>query len=175
MFKLNDQINVQILFKFQVNGMKIDNFRNPACVDLKNNSLVEFSDLKYKSSSKFKPMGWKLRILETSPKLLTFGLCWPFDLKNNWLLPDDKLHHVVKFLEDRFKIVTCRLFTIRRRAEHDTCKIQKTNLTYKNNWWLNFLTKYATPLQISSQSDENWRFQKSHLSCWPFDLCWPQK
>ena len=37
--------------------------------------------------------------------MLTF---WPFDLKNNGLLPDDKLYHVVKFREDRFKIVTCR-------------------------------------------------------------------
>ena len=27
-----------------------------------------------------------------------------------------------------------------------------------NNWWLNSMTKYATPLQISSQSDKNWQF-----------------
>ena len=77
-------------------------------VDHKNNWLVEFSDPKYKSSSNFKSIGWKLRFLEISPKLLTFGICWHFDLKNNKFLPYDKLHHVVKFCEDRFKIVTCR-------------------------------------------------------------------
>ena len=74
--------------------MKTDNFRNSAYVDLLANvdlqiiCLVELSDLKYKSSSNFKSIGWKLRILEIPPKLLTFGLCWPFDLKNNRLLPD---------------------------------------------------------------------------------------
>ena len=113
--------NMQLIFKFQVNRMKSDNFRNSALltlwpmwtskiiggwiqwlkyksssnfksiggklgfkkyhlgfwpwayvdlfdhVDLKNNWLVEFSDLKYKSSSNFKSIGWKLRILEISP------------------------------------------------------------------------------------------------------------
>ena len=32
---------------------------------------------------------------------------WPFDLKNNRLLPCDKLYHMLKSPEDRFKIVTC--------------------------------------------------------------------
>ena len=69
---------MQLLFKFQVNRMKIDSFRNLAYVDLlakvdlKNNWLVEFSDPKYKFSSNFKSIGRKLRILEISPKLLTF-------------------------------------------------------------------------------------------------------
>ena len=99
--------NLQILFKIQVNQMKIDNFRNLAYVDflayvdllanvdLKNTLVVEFSDLKYKSSLNFKSIGWKLRILEIPSKLLTFGLCCPLayvdllanvDLKNNWWL-----------------------------------------------------------------------------------------
>ena len=43
-------------------------------------------------------------------------------------------------------------------AEHDTCKISKTNLTIKNNLCFNSVTWYANPLQISSQSDENWGF-----------------
>ena len=30
-----------------------------------------------------------------------------------------------------------------------------TRTTIKNNWWLNSMTKYVTPLQISSQWDEN--------------------
>ena len=119
---------MQLLFKFQVNPMKIDNFRNSAdvdllanedlkrnwwfnsmtwfenplqissqwdenwgflkyhlgCwpwayvdllvnVDLKNNWLVEFSDLKYKSSSIFMQLTWNLKILEISPKLMTFS------------------------------------------------------------------------------------------------------
>ena len=65
--------NMQILFKFQVNRMKIDNFRNLAnvdllgYVDLENNWLFEVSDRKYKSSSNFKSIGWKLTILEISP------------------------------------------------------------------------------------------------------------
>ena len=106
--------DMQILFKFQVNRMKIDNFRNLAYVDLladvdlKNNWRVEFSDLKYKSSSNSKSIGWKLRILEISPKMLTFGLCWLFDLKNNRLLAYYKLYQVVKFPQDRFEIVTWR-------------------------------------------------------------------
>ena len=107
--------NMQLLFKFQDNRMKIEDFRNLTQVvdlwpmlifwcmmTLKNNWLVEFSDLKYKSSSNFKSIRWKLRILEPSPRLLTFGL------KYNRLLPYDKVFHVVKFCEDRFKIVTCR-------------------------------------------------------------------
>ena len=36
-------------------------------IDLKNNWLVEFNDLKHKSSSNFKSIGWKLRILEIPP------------------------------------------------------------------------------------------------------------
>ena len=50
-------------------------------------------------------------ILEIKPKLLTFGLCREFDLKNNRLLAYDKLYHVVKFREDRFKNVICRQLT----------------------------------------------------------------
>ncbi len=38
----------------------------------------------------------------------------------------------------------------------------------ENNWWLNSVTWYANPLQISSQWEENWGFQKYHLSCWPW-------
>ena len=76
----------------------------------KNYWLVEFSDKKYKRSSNFKSIGWKLRILEIRPKLLTFSLYWLFDLltSNKRLLPDDKLYHVVKSREDLFKIVTWR-------------------------------------------------------------------
>ena len=40
-------------------------------------------------------------------------------------------------------------------------------LTSKIIGWLNSVTWNINPLQISSQSDENWGFQKSHLSCWP--------
>ena len=47
-------------------------------VDLQNHWLVEFSYLKYKSSSNFKSIGWKLRILKIPPLLLTLGICWPF-------------------------------------------------------------------------------------------------
>ena len=83
---------IHMLFKFQVSRMKIEDFKNTFLVvdlgtmltlwsvDLKNNWLVDFSDLKYKCSSNFKSIGWKLRISEISPKLLTFGLCWPAGL-----------------------------------------------------------------------------------------------
>ena len=66
--------------------MKIDNFGILAYVDLlanvnlQNNWLVEFSDLKYKSSSNFKSIGWKMKIL------VIWKICCPFDLKNNWLV-----------------------------------------------------------------------------------------
>ena len=60
---------MQILFKFQVNEMKIEDFRNTSWVvdllvevDLKNNWLVEFSDLKYKSSSNLKTLKIDLKI-----------------------------------------------------------------------------------------------------------------
>ena len=65
---------MQTLFKFLVNLMKIEDFRNVT-------------------------------------KLVTIGLCWPFDLKNNRLLAYNELDQVVKFREDRFKIVTCRRMT----------------------------------------------------------------
>ena len=39
----------------------------------------------------------------------------------------------------------------------------------KNNWYLNSVTWYANPVQISSQSDENWGLTKLHLSCSPLD------
>ena len=52
-------------------------------VDLKNNSLVQFSELNYISSWNFKSIRWKLRSSEISPLLMTFGWCWP---KNNWLV-----------------------------------------------------------------------------------------
>ena len=47
----------------------------------------------------------------------------------------------------------------------------------KNNWWLNSMTWCANPLQISSELDENWGFQKYHLRCSVFTLglCWSQK
>ena len=88
-----------------INWMKIDNFINMASVDLQNNWLVEFSDLKWKSSSNFKWIRWKLTILEVRP-ILTF---WAY-------------------------------------------------LDLQNNWWLNSVTWNENPLQISSQSDENWQF-----------------
>ena len=70
---------MQLLFKSQVNRIEIDNFRNLAYVDLlvdvdlKNKWLVELIDVKYKSSSNFKSIGWKLRILEIPPTVS----CWP--------------------------------------------------------------------------------------------------
>ena len=36
----------------------------------------------------------------------------------------------------------------------------------QNNWWLNSLIWYANPVEISSQLDENWGFQKLHLTFW---------
>ena len=59
--------------------------------------MVEFSDLICKSSSNFKSIGWKLRILEIPPSLLTLGyvdLLVDVDLKNNWL---------VEFSERKYK------------------------------------------------------------------------
>ena len=52
--------DMQMLFKFQVNRIKIEDFRNVAYVhllvdvDLKNQYMVEFSDLIYKRPSNFK-------------------------------------------------------------------------------------------------------------------------
>ena len=61
---------MQILFKFQVNQMKNDDFRN-------------------------------------------LTLRWPllFDLKTNRLLSWDYLYNLLKFHDDRFRIVTCRRLT----------------------------------------------------------------
>ena len=60
--------------------MKINNFRNSAHVDLladidlKNNLLVEFSDLKDKSSSNFKSFELKLRDFRNPAQVVDF---WP--------------------------------------------------------------------------------------------------
>ena len=42
-------------------------------------------------------------VVDLGPMLTFWSM---FDLKNKRLLPYDKLYHVVKFREDRFKIVT---------------------------------------------------------------------
>ena len=215
---------MQILFKFQVNWMKIDNFKNTTLVvdlgpmltfwpmstskiigwlnsvtwninplqlssrwdenwgfykyhhscwplayvdllvhvDLKNNFLVEFSDLISRSCSNFKSIRWKVRILETLPSMLPFGLCWP-QIIGGWINWTD-MQILFKFLVNRMKIDN-----FRNAADVDSV----AHVDLKNNWWLNLMIKYATPLQISSQSDENGQFLKLGLR-WPFGQCWPQ-
>ena len=63
----------------------------------------------------------------------------------------------------------------RCRAEHDTCKIHKTNLTLKiiGDWiqWPN--------MQLLFKFQVNWmkidNFRNSACVDWPFGRCWPQK
>ena len=57
---------------------------------------------------KFLFYGMKIEGLRNLTDLLTFGL------KNNRLLAYDELYHVMKFHEDRFKIVACRRQTDRQ-------------------------------------------------------------
>jgi len=77
-----------MLFKIQVNWIKIEDFRNLTYVDVfglcwpQNSKVVQFSDIKFKWSSNLKSIGWKLRILEN---MAQFGLL-AYDLKiSRWL------------------------------------------------------------------------------------------
>ena len=81
---------MQFLFKFEVNRMKIEDFRNSAYVDLladvnlKNNWLVElFSDLKYKILLKFQVNQMKIEDFRNLIEVV--DLLAEVDLKNNWL------------------------------------------------------------------------------------------
>ena len=95
--------NMEIIFKFQVNQMKMDDFRNRT-EDVDRSPILtfwwmltsKFSDLICKSSSNFNSIGWIWTILEIRQS------CWPFDLKINRLFPYDELYHFIKFREDRF-------------------------------------------------------------------------
>jgi len=55
----------------------------------------------------------------------------------------------------------------RHHALHDTCKIHKTKIDLKNNWWLNSMNKYATPLKIQSFFwDPSFLFNSVEDWCW---------
>ena len=99
--------DMQMVFKFQVSRIKIDNFRNVAQVDVL--------------------------------------ACWPIltsKLVGGWIQwPDMQI--LFKFQVNRMEINNFR------------------NLAYiglKNNVWLNSMTWFVNPFQISSQSDKNWGF-----------------
>ena len=71
--------------------------------------------------------------------MLTF---WPFDPKNNRLLYYDKLYHVVKFHEDRLKIVICR-----RQTEKDKQNNKINWPTYLKNLRFSQVTNTQTKLE----------------------------
>ena len=84
--------DMQILFKFKVNRMKIEDFRNVGlcwpsglCWP-QNEEVIDFIDLICKWSSNFKSIRWKLRILENLCNLAQICLLANVDLKiNRWL------------------------------------------------------------------------------------------
>ena len=65
----------------------------------------------------------------------------------------------------KFQVNRMKIDNFRRPAYFDLLAY----VDFQKNWWLNWVSWDENPLQISSQSDENWGFWKSHLSCWPLD------
>ena len=84
--------HMQILFKFQVNRMKNDDFRN--LTSKITGGWIQGPGVQILFKFQFNRM--KIEDFRNTTLVVTFGLCSPFDLKNNSLLPDDKLYHVVK-------------------------------------------------------------------------------
>ena len=125
--------------------------------------MVEFSDLKYKSSSNFKTIRWKLTILEIRP-MLTFWSKWTWKRIGHWI-QWPYMKSLFKFHVNRMKIEdfrnTALVVVLGPMLTFWSMLISKTI------GWLNSLTWNVNPLQISSQLDENWGIWKSHLSCWP--------
>ena len=88
----------------------------------------------------------EFRNLSQVVDLLTF---WPFDLKNNSLLSYDKLYHVVKFCEDRLKIVTCRW---QKDRQTQTDRITKSTNQY--TWKIFDFTSNNTDRQTERQTNK---------------------
>ena len=154
----------QMLLKFKVNWMKIEDFRNLADVDLLVNvdlfaygdhkkQVVEFGDLFGKSCSNFKSVGWKLMILEIRP-MLTFWPMFTLKLVRGWIQwPNMQMLFTVQV--NWIKIEDFRNF-----ANVDLLIYVDllANVYRKINRWLNSVSWYANGLQISSKSDKNWGF-----------------
>jgi len=135
--------NMQLLFKLQVNQMKIDNFRKSATLwpMLTSKRIGDWIQwLICKSSSKFKSIRWKLRILEISPKLLSFDLddlLVHVVLKNNWL---------VEFIELKYKSTSSfRSIRLKLRISEISPKLWLlddvdllVDVDLKNNWLVEF-------------------------------------
>ena len=146
--------------------MKIDNFRNLADVDLlvhvdlKNNWLVEFSDQKYKPSSKFKSRKRKLRILERPPvfdlwPMLTFWPMWTDKIISDWIQWPE-IYILFKFKVNGMKIEDFRNSNL--VVDLWPMLTFWSMLTSKIIGKSNSVSWNVNPLQISSQSDENWQF-----------------
>ena len=171
---------MQLFFKFQVDRMKIDNFRNSAYVvlltyvDLKNNSLVEFSDLKHINILfKFQVNRMKIDYFRNSAYV---DLLAYVDLQDNWWLNSVTwliLYILFKFQVNRMKIEDFGNTTL----VVDLVSILTfwSMLTSKIIGWLNSMSENINLLQISSQSDEIWGFKKSWLRFVDLMTIWHQK
>ena len=141
-------------------------------------------------------------MLEIPPELLTFGLYWPFDLKNNRLLLYDKLYHVVK--------ISLKLWPVGDR-QTDRQTDRRTKSTDQYTWKIfNFVNKKGeiknisdysrllkNPVQWKTHNTTLYKLNTIHLPlyesqchctppmkidnfrnyglCCPFGPCWPQK
>ena len=124
-------------------------------VDLKNNWLVEFSALKFQSSSNFESIRWKLTILEIRP-MLTFRPMWT--VKTNWWMNSVTWLGKSSF---KFQVNQMKIEDFRNTTEVVDLGPMLTfwsMLTSKGIGHLNSVTWNINPLQISSQSDEIWGF-----------------
>ena len=100
---------------------------------------------------KFKWIGWKLTILESRPTLTS-------KIIGGWLQWLD-MQILFKFQVNGMKI---------ENFSNTTLVVDLlVDVDLKNNLLVEFRNLKNIYLQISSQSDENWGFQKSHISCWP--------
>ena len=85
---------------------------------------------------KFQVNPIKIEDLKNLKKLLTLGRWRAFDLLMstiNRILSDHQLHHLVKFLEDRFKIVTCRWLKVSRQTNRTDQHTRQKKLFFPSN------------------------------------------
>ena len=127
--------------------------------------MVKFNDKICNFSWNFKWIGWKLTILEIQP-MLTF---WPMltsKIIGGWIQWPEIYYILFKCQVNQMKIEDFRNTTL--VVDLGTMLSIWSMLTTKISAWLNPVTWNIYPLQISSQSDENWGFYKSDLRIFDF-------
>ena len=155
--------DMQMLFKFHANWIKIEDFRNLAYVDL-------FSNGNHKNNRWLNSVIWYVNLFQISTQmkiedlenLAQIGLLVYVDLLadvyikivGGWIQWPD-MQMLLKFQVDRMKIeILENLAQIGLLAYFDLLAY----VYLKINRWLNSVTWYANGLQISRQLDQNWGF-----------------